>query len=196
MSSPRLSALGLIAVASIGSWMGAPESAHADAQVSSRLGIGGGARRGALGAVDGRFEMLLRAEVLFGGARPDVVRVGPAIDLRTGNFASAEVAGGLTLLLPVASGWPLWLTAGAGYAARDDGPSAAIGLVTIAFGYRDYDYSDPYGFAVDVYATYRTDFEDPSRFEITAGLSFDLELIFVLPTRLLATWITAGDPDE
>ena len=100
------------------------------------------------------------------------------------------------MLLPVASGWPLWLTAGAGYAARDDGPSGGIGLATIAFGYRDYDYHDPYGFAVDIYATYRVDFEDAGRFEVTGGLAFDLELIFVLPARLLITWIGAGDPDE
>jgi hypothetical protein len=140
--------------------------------------------------------MLLRAELLFGGARPDVVRVGPAIDLRTGNFASAEIAGGLTLLLPVAAGWPLFVTGGAGYAARADGPSAPFALATVAFGYRGYDYNDPYGFAVDVYATYRVDFEDPGRFEVTAGLELDLELIFVLPTRLIITWIARDDPDE
>ncbi len=196
MTSSRLSTAVLVAALALGASMATPTVARGDAQVSSRLGIGGGARHDELGAVDGRFEMLLRAEVLFGGSRPDVVRVGPAIDLRTGNFASAEVAGGLTLLLPIASGWPLWLTAGAGYAARDDAPSGAIALGTIAFGYRDYDYHDPYGFAVDVYATYRVDFEDANRFEITGGLAFDLELIFVLPTRLLITWIGAGDPDE
>jgi len=186
----------VVSTALLAASLALPSAAFADAQVSSRLGIGGGARRDALGAVDGRFEMLLRAEVLFGGARPDVVRVGPAIDLRTGNFASAEVAGGLALLLPIAGGWPLWVTGGAGWAARNDGPDAAFGLATLAFGYRGYDYHDPYGFAVDLYVTYRVDFEDAGRFEITAGLAFDLELIFVLPTRALITWITSGDPDE
>ncbi len=174
----------------------APTVAHGDAQISSRLGVGGGARRLDGGAIDGRFEMLLRAEALFGSARPDVVRVGPALDFRTGDFASAEIAGGLTLLLPIAKGWPLWITAGAGYAARDDGPSGAIGLVTLAFGYRGYDYHDIYGFAVDVYVTSRVDFEEPGRFEVTAGLAFDLALIFVLPAMAIITWARGGDPDE
>lgn len=190
-SRAALASLVVLAASALG-----PRAASGDAQVSSRLGVGGGARHDAAAEVVGRFEMLLRAEVLFGGARPDVVRVGPALDLRTGNFASAEVAGGLTLLLPIAGGWPLWITAGAGYAAREDDPSAAFALATLAFGYRGYDYHDPYGFAVDVYATYRADFEDPGRFEVTAGLAFDLELIFVLPARALISWIRSGDPDE
>lgn len=188
--------LALLVTASLAGGIAAPGVARADAQISSRLGVGGGARRLDGGSVDGRFEMLLRAEALFGPAGPDVVRVGPALDFRTGDFASAEIAGGLTLLLPIARGWPLWLTAGAGYAARDDGPSAAIGLGTIAFGYRGYDYQDAYGFAVDVYVSTRVDFEEPGRFEITAGLAVDLALIFVLPAMAIITWARGGDPGE
>jgi hypothetical protein len=184
--------------------------AYADAQVSARLGAGGGIQVGPAshpdstepggtepGATDvgGLFEMLVRAEVLFGGARSDVVRAGPALDLRTRDFVTVEAALGGALLLPVLSGWPVTVGAGLGW-RLGPAPAGAFALGTATFGFRSYDFHDSYGFALQLYATGRVDLEDPARWEATAGVEIDLELLFVLPARFLWTLITAGDPDK
>ena len=52
--------------------------------------------------------------------------------------------------MPIADGFPLLISAGAGYAARERG-SGPIALARLAFGYRDYSYS-LYGWSLTVTA--------------------------------------------
>jgi hypothetical protein len=166
--------------------------ARADGQVSSRLMIGGGVY-----TVDDKwsalFDLGAHADVMFGGAEPDVVRVGPMIDLRTRTFETLEGAAGASLLLPLGEGWPLTLSAGAGYAFRigDDG---AFALGKIAFGFRDYNYHSAYGFALELYAQTRVGIDDPI-VDLSFGVSVDLLFVFVVPTLFFLTLFEGGSDE-
>jgi opacity protein-like surface antigen len=185
--------------------LAAPSLARADVQLSVRLGAGGGAAFVRDGATDGFFDMHLAADALFGPRLADSVRVGPSIELRTNDYRTAEATLGASLLLPLASGLPLVLTAALGYASRRDrGPSVvdvedadgALGLVRAAFGYRPYDYLSPYAYGLQVYVDLRRSVTGPERWEVGAGVEVDLEFLFVIPVLFLATWLGGGDPDE
>jgi hypothetical protein len=173
-----------------------PAPVHADAQVSARLAAGAGAAFPEAADTAFLFELALRSELLFGEDAIDVVRVGPAIDVRTGNFESFEGALGATLLLPVAEGWPLWLTAGLGARARANDDHAAFALATLAFGFRPYNYLSAYGFGLGFYASARADLDATPRYELTAGVEIDLEFLVVIPAMFVYTWLSGGDPDE
>lgn len=177
-----------------------PSSAKADVQWSSRLGFGFGA---AMGELERAFvyENTIRVEALFGGRGDEHVRVGPAIDLRTRLFRSAEGSAGIGLLLPIARGYPIVLTATAGYAFRrddvlagwEDGP---IFVGTVAWGYRSYDFHDHYQLGFHVFVSSRVHLDQVSRWELTAGIELDLEILFVVPARFLVSLFRRGPPDE
>lgn len=177
-----------------------PSSARADVQWSSRLGFGFGA---AMGELERAFvyENTIRVEALFGGRGDEHVRIGPAIDLRTRLFRSAEGSAGLGLLLPIARGYPIVITATAGYAFRrddvlagwEDGP---IFVGTVAWGYRSYDFHDRYQLGFHVFVSSRVHLDQVSRWELTAGIELDLEMLFVVPARFLVSLFRRGPPDE
>ena len=169
--------------------------AHAEPQLSVRLATGGGAIVADAGT-EGVFELALRSELLFGGDRVDVVRAGPAVDLRTGDFVTAEAAGGASILLPIIGGFPLVLTAGAGWASRPGDTDGAFALGTLAFGYRPYNSSSPYGYGLQLYATMRYGLDAAHAVEVTGGIEIDLEFLSVIPFMFLWVWLTEGDPDE
>ncbi|MFW6050272.1 MAG: hypothetical protein ACODAU_03815 [Myxococcota bacterium] len=172
-----------------------PASAAAEPQVSSRLGVGGGARW-ADGDTDGLFDMVLRAEVLFGDPGDEHVRVGPAVDLRTASFRTIEAAGGAALLLPTWRGYPIVLTAGVGWAERRGAPDTPIFAGTFAWGYRSYNFHGAYGFGLMGYVTARTDLIDPHGWEIVAGVEIDLEFLVALPAMGIRMLFDRGAPDE
>lgn len=178
----------------------APSSARADVQWSSRLGFGFGA---AMGELERAFvyENTIRIEALFGGRGDEHVRVGPAVDFRTRAFRSAEGSAGLGLLLPIARGYPIVLTATAGYALRREDLLAGWGngpifVGTMAWGYRSYDFHDRYQMGFHVFVSARLHLDEPSRWELTAGIELDLEMLFVVPARFLITLFRRGPPDE
>lgn len=183
----------------------APLQARADVQLSARLGTGGGASlvRGA--STDGFFEAHLVADMLFGPRLPDQVRVGPSLELRTNDFATAEVTLGGSLLLPVVPAFPIVLTAALGYASRRDadvagtdplGADGAFGLARVAFGYRPFNYLTVYAYGLQLYVDARRSVTGPERWEISGGIEVDLEFAFVIPVLFLVTWLGGGDPDE
>lgn len=173
-----------------------PSAARADLQWSSRLAVGGGAREVA-NLAEAETDLALRVDLLLGAPEPEVVRVGPHLELRTGAFDTAEIGGGLTVLLPVVThGFPLMLTGGAGYASREgplDGPFA---FATVALGYRAYNYHSAYGFGLALYVTGRTSIDDDSVREITAGVEIDLEFLIAIPAMFVVQLLGAEDPDE
>ncbi len=105
-------------------WAVSASNARADiaVQISSRLVAGAGASLGPGGAF--LLDTGLRADALFGGSAPDLVRIGPAIDVRTRDYKTGEFALGLALSLPVLNAFPVVITVGGGYAARP-GPGLA-----------------------------------------------------------------------
>lgn len=169
--------------------------ARAEPQLSVRLATGGGALLADAGN-EGLFELALRSELLFGGARVDVVRVGPAVDLRTRTFETAEAAGGASILLPIIGAFPLVVTAGAGWASRPGDADGAFALGTVAFGYRPFNFFSPYGYGLELYASVRYGLDQAHPIEISGGIEIDLEFLTVLPFMFLWTWLTHGDPDE
>jgi hypothetical protein len=169
-----------------------------DAQISARLALGGGAWI----AEQGRdpwplFELGVRSDVLFGEARPARVRFGPAIDLRTEDFRTFEVAGALALLLPVDQGFAFTIHAGAGWGARPEDRDGALALGVISFGWRPYNYFSLYTWAIQLYAASRVQLEsDPRAWEITAGVEIDFEFLFAIPFMFFVELARARDPDE
>jgi hypothetical protein len=171
-------------------------------QWSVRYGFGMGAASKAMGEdylLDTRLqlEQTLRTEVLFGKPGDEHFRVGPALDLRFQRFETAEIAGGLSVLFPIARGYPLLLTAAAGYAARSQ-PQSDGGFVmgTLAWGYRSYNFHSFYGLGLQIYVSTRVHMDDPSHYEITAGIEVDLAALFVIPAMFLISLFRGGSPDE
>jgi len=180
--------------------LGAPTVASADwdAQVSTRLLLGGGAW---IGEQDQEawplFELGLRGDVLLGEARPGQVRFGPAIDLRTEDFRTFEAAGGLAVFFPTGRGFGLTLTGGAGWGARPEGRDGALAFGQLALGWRPYNYFSPYAYALNVYAGARAQVQsEPRAWEVTVGVEVDLEFIFAIPFMFFVELARGHDPDE
>ena len=200
MTGARILALAIVFGAAL---CACTPAAQASPQFSGRIGFGFGA---ALGDLDKEFlfEMLLRGEVLFGAPGDEHVRVGPALDLRTVDISTFEAALGATILLPIARGYPITLTAAAGYAFRADGlqsrgfpiTNGPIAVATLTWGYRSYDFHNVYGAALQVFVSARVHLDDVSRFEITAGIEVDLEYLVLIPALFFRMLTKKGDPDE
>lgn len=173
-------------------------SADWDAQLSSRLLIGGGAFVAEQSPDPWPlFEAGLRADLLIGENRPSTVRFGPALDLRTEDFRTLELGGGLAVLFPTGLGFGITTTFGAGWGARPEDRDGAFAFGQLAFGYRPYNYFSPYAYGVSVYGATRIQLEsDPRAWEITIGIEVDLEFIFAVPFMLLWELANAHDPDE
>jgi len=171
-------------------------------QWSARYGFGMGAASAAMGEdflLDTRLqlEQTLRTEVLFGKPGDEHFRVGPAFDLRFQRLDTAEVAGGLAVLFPIARGYPLVVTAAAGYAARAQ-PQTDGGFFmgTVAWGYRSYNFHSFYGLGLQIYVSTRVHMDDLNHYEITAGIEIDLAAMFVIPAMFLISLFRGGAPDE
>lgn len=177
-------------------WVASAASARADAQWSTRLGLGGGVASNGDASQEGVFELRLAADLLWGGARPNVVRVGPLVDLRTSDFSSAEMAAGASVSLPLMQGFPMTVSGGLGYALREADRDAPFALGRLAFGYHPYNYLSSYAYALNVYADVRHDVGPHEAWSITGGVEIDLEFIVVIPVMFIAKFITRGDPDE
>lgn len=171
-------------------------TARADGQVSARLAVGGGVGRAPEADTEALFELALRSELLFGAATFGAVRAGPAIDLRTDDFVTAEAALGATLLVPVAPAYPFVLTAGAGWASRPGSADGPFVLGTLAWGLRSYNHHNAYGFGLELYVSGRVDLEDSARWQITAGIEIDLLFLVAIPSIFFWELLTEGDPDE
>lgn len=184
-----------IALLAVLPWL-LPSVARADVQISTRLVEGGGAAFLPDDTVDGLFELALRGEALFGPGNPWAFRVGPALELRTDDFVTAEAAAGVALLLPVSSAFPIEVVLGAGWASRPGDADAPVALGTLAWGFRSYNYQSAYAFAFQVYVTGRTDLDRSGMWQITGGIELDLEFLIGIPVLFVHAWLTHGDPDE
>lgn len=166
------------------------------AQVSARFGFGFGATTGELQR-EFIYENLLRMEVLFGAPGDEHARVGPALELRTWAFDTAEASVGAAVLLPIARGYPLTISATAGYAARSGPtPSGPIGVFTLTWGYRSYNFHGRYGLGLQIFVSGRVRWDEPRQWEVTAGIEIDLEAMIAIPALFLFSLFRGGPPDE
>ncbi|MGF1468367.1 MAG: hypothetical protein ACFCGT_19770 [Sandaracinaceae bacterium] len=179
--------------------LGAPAVAEADddlaAQLSTRLVTGAGlCIPVGVGRAPGfLYELGLRADLLLGRGRPERVRAGPLVDLRTDGFRSIEPGGGLSLWVPTGRGLGLSLLAGGGYAFRRQGRDGPFALGSVTVAYRPYNYFGAYGWMAGVYAALRVQVDDPRGWEATLGVSLDLALLAV-PFLILAQRIRGPGP--
>lgn len=172
-----------------------PPPAGIDAQITSRLFLGGGAEFPHQRDTAAVFDFGARAEVLFGDAAANRFRLGPAIDLRTATFQTFEAAGGVALLLPLEFDFAIEASLAAGYAARPGGRDGGIGVLTLRAAYQPYDHFDCYSHGVAIYVTGRAGL-DLGTWEATAGLEIDFELLIATPFVYVITALSGHDPDE
>ncbi len=187
-STTALVALGVLLLAS-------PAAAQIDAQLSSRLFLGGGAEFPAQRDTSGVFDLGARAEVFVGDAAANRFRLGPAVDLRTATFRTFEAAGGLALLVPIGLDFALEASFAAGFAARPEGRDGGIAVLTLRAAYQPYDHFDCYSHGVALYVTGRAGL-DGGTWEATAGIEIDFEFLFATPLVYVVTALSGHDPDE
>lgn len=189
-----LAAVGLLALG-LACLAPARASAQIDAQITSRLFLGGGAELPAQRPVAALFDFGARAELLLGDAAAQRFRIGPGIDLRTATFRTFEAAGGVAVLLPLGYDFAIEAMAGAGYAARPEGHDGGIAVLTLRAAYQPYDHFDCYTHGVAIYATGRAGL-DGQTWEVTGGLEIDFELLIATPIVYVITALSGHDPDE
>jgi hypothetical protein len=163
-------ALGFLAVFALA---GRTASAQGPGWVSGRLGIGYGARIPP-GAAQGRvFELAPRAEMLFASD----VGGGPALELRTSNFNTAELTAGLTGV--VSDGFRgVMAGLGAGHAWRAGDQDGAVLTANIGAGIVRM--RGPRTASTTLYLSFRHAATGPSRDELTVGLSLGGGLMSVI----------------
>lgn len=169
--------------------------AQYDAQITSRLFVGGGAEFPAQRATNAVLDFGVRAELLIGDAAAQRFRIGPGVDLRTATFRTFEAAGGIALLLPLGLDFAIEAMLGAGFAARPDGHDGGIGVLTLRAAYQPYDHFDCYSHGVAIYGSGRGGL-DGQTWEVTAGLEVDFEFLIATPAVYVVTALSGHDPDD
>jgi hypothetical protein len=160
-----------------------PSLAHADPQLSTGVTIGGGISGLRQAPPFPSFHLGARGSVLFGRSKDDRMAVGPYAEVLTVAFESFEPGGGLEWLLPVATGVPFVLSAGAHARYSIDGwePGVHGGLFV---GSRSYNHDSLYGVAVGGFVQGRVAFGDVRQGDVLIGLYID-SAILALPVLLL-----------
>ncbi len=169
--------------------------ARADAQLSVRNTLEVGKRKVEVGD-SVIFGTGLRGELMWGKPKPRSFRIGPGFELRTVDFQTAEAAVGAGLLIPMPGDFPFGLTGLVGYAARNRGPDAPVGIGTLSWGYRGYNYHHWYGFGLNLFVSARRDLSGQDLTEITGGIEIDVMFTTLIPLMFIRTWVTGGDPNE
>jgi hypothetical protein len=171
-----------------------PAPARADGQTSVRAALELGQRRHdenrafIVGAT-------VRGDVMFGAPKPRAFRIGPALELRTMAFETLEGAIGAGILIPMPGDAPIGLTGLIGSAIRKgDLPDGLVGIGTMTWGFRGYNYDGWYGYALNLFFSGRKHLGDERLVELTAGLEIDLMFLAVIPARAIVTFVKGGDP--
>ncbi len=172
----------------------APAPARADGQLSARVALGAGKRFADI-EDEVVFDTALRSELLFGAPRHRTFRIGPALELRTADFATIEGAGGGSLLVPTGD-FALLLTGMVGYAARKQAPDGAVGIANLSWGYRGYNYHSFYGWGLHLYAGARRSLSGDDVLEITGGVEIDVMFTTIIPILAIKNLFSSDDPHE
>jgi hypothetical protein len=186
--------LALIACSSLAA-LALPQRAHADAQVSARNQLEIGKRRAQAGD-EVVVALGLRADVMFGPARAGAFRIGPAIELRTADFHTAEAAAGAGLLIPIFDSYPIGLYGLIGAATRKHAPDGAVGIGTATWGFRGYNYKGWYAYGLNLFVSGRKHLGEEPLNEITAGVEIDMQFTTIIPGAAIYNLFHGGDPHE
>ena len=191
---PYLLYLALIACSSLAA-IALPQRARADAQVSARNQLEFGKRTAQVGD-EFVVALGLRADVMFGPARAGAFRIGPAFELRTVDFWSAEAAAGAGILLPIFDSYPIGLYGLVGAATRKKAPDGAVAIGTATWGFRGYNYKGWYAYGLNLFVSGRKHLGDEPLMEITAGVEVDMQFTTIIPVAAIYNLFHAGDPYE
>ena len=147
-------------------------SSRADSQFSATVELGAsGQRQSAHGWAGPFFAMGGAADLLFGADREGDFEVGPYVLFRTQGFDTAESGGGVTLLVPIANGLPLMISAGGFVDWASDTQPGLEGR--IFWGLRSYNYRSVVALTNGIFVS--TLYEpSPHNTAIVGGLSLDL----------------------
>lgn len=172
-----------------------PHRAQADAQFSARNFLEFGKRKADAGD---QFIVGLgfKADLMFGAPKPRAFRIGPAVELRTVDFASLEAAAGGGILIPLPGDCPIGLYGMIGAAARKNAPDGMVGIGTVTWGFRGYNYHSWYGYALNLYGSGRKHIGDEDLVEWTGGVEVDITFTTLVPLMAIRNFITGGDPYE
>jgi hypothetical protein len=157
--------------------------------------INGGLQLGVVGQGSGKFwqETLfhggLRGDVLWGRHRPFSWGVGPMVGVSTNHFRDVNVAGGLSVLVPVHEYLPVVIQAGP-YARFQDGTHpGAFG--TIFWGARSFNYHGNYSPAGGLVVEARVGLDEQKERALIVAAHLDLEVI-TLPIQFLINVFRLG----
>lgn len=167
-------------------------------QVAARTGLGFGTTLGDLRR-EFVWDSHLRAEFMFTKRGDEHFSIGPSFELRGADMDTFEVAAGLSVLLPVARGYPIDVSAQVGYAVRREqrfGGSAPIFVGTIAGGYRSFNFHHWWQTSLQIYAQVRMDITEPRNLAFMMGVEIDLAQAVVVPALMIRMKVRGGDPDE
>ena len=130
-----------------------PAHSRADGQYSLRNILGVGKRTTDAGG-DVIFPAGFRGEAMFGPPRHRTFRFGPALELATTDFRSLEAALGAGVLIPTGD-FAFNLNGLVGYAWRKNAPEGLMGIGTLTWGYRGYNYHSWYGYGLAAFVSAR-----------------------------------------
>lgn len=155
-----------------------PSTARGTPQASAGLTTGG-VVEDVVGphSIGGAFHLGIRGDVLFLRSSPRDMGLGPYVDASTASFATSDVGGGLSWLVPAIEDLPLVVSAGA-FARNGEGRSWAPGVEANLFGgSRSYNYHSSYGMAVGLFVQTRWVPLPPATLDVVIGVQLDLELL-------------------
>jgi hypothetical protein len=167
-------------------------------QAAARTGLGFGTTLGGLRR-EFVWDSHLRAELMFTKRGDEHFSIGPSLELRGADLDTFEVAAGLSVLLPIARGYPIDVSAQVGYAVRRGqrfGGSAPIFVGTVAGGYRSFNFHHWWQTSLQLYAQVRMDINEPRNLAFMMGVEIDLVEAVVVPALMIRMKVRGGDPDE
>jgi hypothetical protein len=167
---------------------------RADGQYSVRNFFGVGKRNSDAGG-DVIFPGGWRGEAMFGPPRHRAFRFGPAFELATTDFRTLEAALGLGVLIPTGD-FAFNLNGLIGYAGRKRAPDGAVGIGTLSWGYRGYNYHSWYGYGLAAYVSARHSLTGGDVVEITGGVEIDILFTTIIPVLFIKNLFTSDDPHE
>lgn len=173
-----------------------PQPARADAIVSGRnfLELG---KRNADAGDEFIVGLGLVADVLFGAPKPKTFRIGPAIELRTVDFASLEAAAGAAISIPLPAEFAIGLYGLVGAAARKHAPDGMVGIGKVTMGFRGYPYKGGwYGYGLNLYGSGRKHIGDEELVEWTGGVEVDVMFTALIPLLSIKNFMSGDDPFE
>jgi len=167
-------------------------------QAAARTGLGFGLTLGDLER-ELVWDSHLRAELMFTHRGDEHFSLGPSLELRGADLDTFEVAAGLSVLLPVARGYPIDVSAQVGYAVRRGqrfGGSAPIFVGTIAGGYRSFNFHHWWQTSLQIYAQVRMDITEPRNLQFMMGVEIDFAQAVIVPALMIRMKVRGGDPEE